>query len=50
MLLTFARWDSEYVHVTIKVIVKSYYVKFTRLRMGGGSEVTKPLLNCLNFT
>lgn len=50
MLLTFARWDSEYVHVTIKVIVKSYYVKFTRLRMGGGSEVTKPLLNCVNFT
>lgn len=24
MLLTFARWDFEYVHVTIKLIVRSF--------------------------
>lgn len=49
MLLTFARWDFEYVRVTIKLIVRSYYVKFTQLRRGGGSEVTELLLNCVNF-
>lgn len=42
MLLIFARWDFEYVHVTIKEIVRSYCnCKINSIKKGR---------NCVNFT